>query len=45
MNYNNIEYIQKNAPATKDEIESVEKHINGTIPRVYKEFLRAKVKS
>ena len=40
MNYNNIDYIQKNAPATKDEIESVEKHINGTIPRVYKEFLR-----
>ncbi|WP_295254002.1 SMI1/KNR4 family protein [uncultured Catenibacterium sp.] len=40
MNYNNIDYIQKNAPATQDEIESVEKRINGTIPMVYKEFLR-----
>ena len=38
MNFNNIDYIQKNAPATQDEIESVEKHINGTIPRVYKDF-------
>ena len=27
MNYNNIDYIQKNAPATQDEIESVEKRI------------------
>ena len=40
MNYDNIDYIQKNAPATKDEIEFVEKRINETIPKVYKEFLR-----
>ena len=40
MNYNNIDYIQKNAPATQDGIESVEKCINETIPKVYKEFLR-----
>lgn len=35
-----IDYIEKNNPATKDEIESVEQHINETIPKVYKEFLR-----
>ena len=35
-----IDYIEKNDPATKDEIESVEHHINETIPKVYKEFLR-----
>ena len=40
MNYNNIDYIQKNAPATKEDIESVEKHIKETIPKVYKEVLR-----
>lgn len=40
MNFNNIDYIEKNAPATQDEIESVEKHINRTIPRVYKEFFK-----
>lgn len=40
MNYNNIDYIQKNDPATKEDIEFVEKHINETIPKVYKEFLR-----
>lgn len=40
MNYDNIDYIQKNAPATKDEIEFVEKRINEIIPKVYKEFLR-----
>ena len=40
MNFNNIDYMWKNAPATKDEIESVEKRINETIPKVYKEFLR-----
>ena len=40
MNYDNIDYIQKNAPAIKDEIEFVEKRINETIPKVYKEFLR-----
>ena len=40
MNYYNIDYIQKNAPATKDEIEFVEKRINEIIPKVYKEFLR-----
>ncbi|WP_444215950.1 SMI1/KNR4 family protein, partial [Catenibacterium sp.] len=37
---NNIDYIQKNDPATKEDIEFVEKHINETIPKVYKEFLR-----
>ena len=40
MNYNNIDYIQKNAPATKEEIESVEKHIKEMIPKMYKEVLR-----
>ena len=40
MNYNNLDYIQKNDPATKEDIEFVEKHINETIPKVYKEFLR-----
>lgn len=32
--------IYRNNPATKEEIEFVEKHINETIPKVYKEFLR-----
>ena len=40
MNYNNIDYIQKNAPVTKEDIESVEKHIKETIPKVYKKVLR-----
>ena len=40
MNYNNLDYIQKNDPATKEDIEFVEKHINETISKVYKEFLR-----
>lgn len=40
MNYNNIDYIQKNAPVTKGDIESVEKYIKETIPKVYKEVLR-----
>lgn len=40
MNFNNIDYIQKNAPATKEDIESVEKHIKEMIPKVYKEVLR-----
>ena len=34
MNYNNIDYIQKNAPVTKEDIESEEKHIKETIPKV-----------
>lgn len=40
MSYNNLNYIHKNAPATKEEIESVEKHIKEMIPKVYKEVLR-----
>lgn len=40
MNFNNIDYIQKNAPATKEDIESVEKNIKEMIPKVYKEVLR-----
>lgn len=40
MNYNNIDYIQKNAPVTKENIESVEKHIKETILKVYKKVLR-----
>ena len=40
MNLKNLEYIKKNAPATKEEIENVEKHINGVLPKIYKEFLR-----
>ena len=40
MNLKNLEYIKKNAPATKEEIENVEKHINGVLPKIYKEFIR-----
>lgn len=40
MNFNNIDYIEKNAPVTKEDIESVEKHIKETIPKVYKKVLR-----
>ena len=40
MNLKNLEYIKNNAPATKEEIENVEKHINGVLPKIYKEFLR-----
>ena len=39
MNLKNLEYIKKNAPATKEEIENVEKHINGVLPKIYKDFL------
>ena len=34
MNLKNLEYIKKNAPATKEEIENVEKHINGVLPNL-----------
>lgn len=40
MNLKNLEYIKKNAPATKEEIENVEKHISGVLPKIYKEFRR-----
>ncbi len=40
MNLKNLEYIEKNNPVTKEEIYFVEKHINGELPKVYKEFLR-----
>lgn len=39
MNYNNIDYIQKNTPATKEDIQYVKKQINETIPKLYKEVL------
>lgn len=39
MNYNNIWLYTENPPI-KEDIEFVEKHINETIPKVYKEFLR-----
>ena len=40
MNLKNLEYIEKNNPVTKEEIDFVENHINGELPKVYKEFLR-----
>lgn len=40
MNLKNLEYIEKNNPVTKEEIDFAEKHINGELPKVYKEFLR-----
>ena len=40
MNLKNLEYIEKNNPATKEEIDFAEKRINGVLPKVYKEFLR-----
>lgn len=39
MNYNNIDYMEKNAPATKEDIQYVKKQINETIPKLYKEVL------
>ena len=40
MNLKNLEYIEKNNPVTKEEIDVAEKRINGELPKVYKEFLR-----
>lgn len=40
MNLKNLEYIEKNNPVTKEEIDFAENHINGELPKVYKEFLR-----
>ena len=40
MNLKNLEYIKKIGPGTKEEIENVEKHIIGVLPKIYKEFLR-----
>lgn len=39
MNYNNIDYMENNAPATKEDIQYVKKQINETIPKLYKEVL------
>ena len=39
MNYNNIDYMEKNAPATKEDIQYVKKQINETILKLYKEVL------
>lgn len=39
MNYNNIDYMEKNAPATKEDIQYVKKQINETITKLYKEVL------
>ena len=39
MNYNNIDYMEKNAPATKEDIQYVKKQINETIPKLYKEVM------
>ena len=40
MNLKNLEYIEKNNPVTKEEIDFAEKRINEELPKVYKEFLR-----
>lgn len=40
MNLKNLEYIEKNNPVTKEEIDFAEKRINGELPKVYKKFLR-----
>ena len=40
MNLKNLEYIEKNNPVTKEEIDFAEKRITGELPKVYKEFLR-----
>lgn len=40
MNLKNLEYIEKNNPVTKEEIDFAEKRINGELPKVHKEFLR-----
>ena len=40
MNLKNLEYIEKNNPVTKEELDCAEKRINGELPKVYKEFLR-----
>lgn len=40
MNLKNLEYIEKNNPVTKEEIDFAEKRINGELPKAYKEFLR-----
>ena len=40
MNLKNLEYIEKNNPVTKEEIDFAEKRINGELPKVYKEILR-----
>ena len=40
MNLKNLEYIEKNNPVIKEEIDFAEKRINGELPKVYKEFLR-----
>ena len=40
MNLKNLEYIEKNNPVTKEEIDFAEKRINGELPKVYKESLR-----
>lgn len=39
MNYSNIDYMEKNAPATKEDIQYVKKQINEAIPKLYKEVL------
>lgn len=40
VNLNNIEFIEKNKPATDKEIQSVNTSIKGTLPDVYQEFLK-----
>lgn len=40
MDLSNIEFIQKNKPATEKEIQLAENQIHGFLPDIYKDFLR-----
>ena len=40
MDLSNIEFIQKNEPATEKEIQLAENQIHGFLPDIYKDFLR-----
>lgn len=40
MNLNNIKFIEKNKPATDEEIQLVNTSIKGILPDVYQEFLK-----
>ena len=39
MDLSNIEFIQKNEPATEKEIQLAESQIHGLLPDIYKDFL------
>ena len=40
MDLKNIEFIEKNKPATDEDIHLVNNQIKGILPDVYKEFLK-----